>query len=133
MKQFTTELAEKFFELIEEADYIGQDENGDVYWYIGEPKKGFDRFSINDCENCGSLGKFKEHSYGWENSLCNRNWKPKLGEKYYSPHPVPYENLFDSLTWEGDKYDLSYQEHGMVFRTSEEAIECAKKMLEAIK
>jgi hypothetical protein len=63
-----------------------------------------------------------EKPYGWV----------KYGMEYYTSD-ITAENLCEPQTYRADKWDKRYMERGIVFKTPEEAIACAKKMLEVIK
>lgn len=58
--------------------------------------------------------------------------RPKNSETYYVPHPFS-KSMYSSQEWAGDSIDRRVEERGLMFKTKEEAIEAAKKMLEAIK
>ena len=54
----------------------------------------------------------------------------------YDPYYVPdilEEKLYCLYQWLGDELDMGCKERGLAFRTKEEAIEAAKKMLEVVK
>ena len=59
-------------------------------------------------------------------------WVPKIGERYYSPFPND-ESLYDEDSNDNTSVDKYLIKNGMAFKTPEEAITCAKKMLDAIK
>lgn len=59
------------------------------------------------------------------------NWLKK-DVKYYFPR-VDSDRLYDYYTYDGDDIDRRLTSRDMVFKTKEEAIECAKKMLEVVK
>jgi hypothetical protein len=54
------------------------------------------------------------------------------GVTYYYPVPV-VSSLYNSATYRTDDWDKRAMERGIVFQTPEEAIACAKKMLEVVK
>jgi hypothetical protein len=54
------------------------------------------------------------------------------GVTYYYPVPV-VSSLYNSATYRADNWDKRVMERGIVFKTPEEAIACAKKMLAAVK
>lgn len=62
-------------------------------------------------------------------------WKPAFGEKYYTPSIDRKDFLFlytvDS--WTDDKYDKEFYKRGLVFKTREEAIAMAEKLLSLVK
>lgn len=63
-----------------------------------------------------------EKPYGWLST----------GMRYYTPELL-YRKPYNSYVYEADEVDKLYMERGIVFKTKEEAIECAKKMLAAVK
>jgi hypothetical protein len=56
-------------------------------------------------------------------------WKPKRNEMYYFVE-LNSINLYSCAIWEDDEFDNTCYNHGIIFRTEEETISCAKKMLE---
>ena len=42
-------------------------------------------------------------------------------------------DLYNAITYTADNWDKKIMERGIVFQTKEEAIACAKKMLEVVK
>ena len=56
----------------------------------------------------------------------------KKGVIYYVPDVIA-DWLYQSFTYEDDLADKRMKEHGLVFKTEEEAVEAAKKMLAAPK
>lgn len=56
----------------------------------------------------------------------------KEGVRYYIPK-VAFADLNDTYVYSADDFDKRNMERGIVFKTPEEAIECAKKMLEVVK
>lgn len=56
----------------------------------------------------------------------------KEGVRYYVPQ-VTFADLHDTYVYSEDDFDKRNIERGTVFQTKKEAIECAKKMLAAIK
>lgn len=63
-----------------------------------------------------------EKPYGWL----------KRGVVYYIPSVTP-ATLYESHKYDTDRWDERFMKRGIVFRTKEEAIACAKKMLAAVK
>ena len=63
-----------------------------------------------------------EKPYGWLN----------VGKKYYFPAPG-VDNLYNYAIYTANGWDKRIMERGIVFKTPEEAIECARKMLAAVK
>ena len=56
----------------------------------------------------------------------------KEGVKYYIPQTI-YTDLYDCYWYSADDFDKTLMKRGIVFKTKEEAIACAKKMLAAVK
>ena len=54
------------------------------------------------------------------------------GVTYYYPVPA-VSSLYSGATYRADNWDKRVMERGVVFQTKDEAIECAKKMLEVVK
>lgn len=57
-----------------------------------------------------------------------RPWKPQNGEFYFSPSPTR-KSLKECLAWVGDENDNYRLNRGFVFRTPDEAVAVARKML----
>lgn len=77
------------------------------------------------------------HKYGrdWDAEklqIVDYIWKPKKGEIYFCPS-INNDSLFIEMTWINDMADDKCFKRGLVFKTQEQAIACAKKMLESIK
>lgn len=64
--------------------------------------------------------------------VMNLKWRPKTGEKYFVPSPT-MTDLFSLFTYEGDSQDRAILSRNIAFRTKEEAIACAERMLAAVK
>lgn len=58
-------------------------------------------------------------------------WKPDMHGSYYSPLPTN-EDLWGGNIWTGSVHDIRRLKYGLVFKTKEEAVMAAKKMLAAI-
>lgn len=56
----------------------------------------------------------------------------ELEASYYVPKPT-LSNLYSTVTYTADDWDKRIMKRGIAFQTKEEAIECAKKMLAAVK
>lgn len=63
---------------------------------------------------------------------CSPSAWLKKGVTYYIPH-LSKDNLYDYYTYSNDGVDKRLMSRGLIFKTKEEAIECAKKMLEVVK
>lgn len=59
-------------------------------------------------------------------------WKPKIRETYYQPS-IYNSSLFVMRLCDNDRAEDEEFKRGLVFKTPEEAIACAKKMLECAK
>lgn len=57
----------------------------------------------------------------------------KKGVKYYYPHVSKTDDLYASCEYDNDEFDKILKSRGLVFKTKEEAIEAAKKMLAVMK
>lgn len=60
-----------------------------------------------------------------------RPWEPKIGGKYYTPNI--HNNDFYEVYYFNNISDERRFKRGLAFKTKEEAIACAKKMLDSIK
>lgn len=77
---------------------------------------------------------------GWSNpsgtngrfvSKTHKRWKPEIGEIYYIPE-LSMGYFYDSYSWDDGYTDGILYSRGLVFKTKREAIEAAKKMIQAI-
>lgn len=59
-------------------------------------------------------------------------WKPREDERYYYPLPSD-KDLWGGTTWSDNNYDNIRLSRGLVFKTIEEAVATAKKMLAVTK
>lgn len=59
------------------------------------------------------------------------NGWPKEGDLYYTP-ALSLDELVSAETWRACRYDHIIRDRNLVFRTKEDAIAAAKKMLKAI-
>lgn len=59
-------------------------------------------------------------------------WKPKEGEKYYYPE-IAYNTQYGVSYWKNGTVDNLRLMRGIVFKTAEEAIECATNMIDLAK
>lgn len=59
-------------------------------------------------------------------------WVPEWGEGYYYPR-VDLKRGWEGFHWADTTNDNHRLNNNLVFKTKEEAVECANKMLEAIK
>ena len=58
--------------------------------------------------------------------------KPKYGSRYWV-HWFTSPNLAMEVTWMSDRNDKFWFAHGLCFATIEEAQECSRRMLAAVK
>ena len=79
--------------------------------------------TANYCRLCGLL----------DGSLSIRKcpWKPAMDDTYYYPTPNDKE-LWEHTIWVDSKYDSIKLSRGLVFKTIDEAVAAAKKMLAAV-
>ena len=98
------------------------DENGDISMEV----------SGNGCVDCLA---WSEVSGLWGDLVVGELKpvsKPKAGEVYYIPAVDELDKYID-FTWADCDDDEVNHRRGLVFKTKEEAIECANKMLGVIK
>ena len=67
-----------------------------------------------------------------ETEVVKLPWKPKMDEKYYIPSIFDWD-FYKYNFWFNDECDEKYYKRGLVFKTKEEAIDMAKKMLAVVK
>ena len=67
-----------------------------------------------------------------ETEVVKLPWKPTKGEKYYVSHILD-RDLWDCYSWDDEEYDEKLYKRGVVFKTKEEAVMAAKKMLKITK
>ena len=67
-----------------------------------------------------------------ETEVVKLPWKPKMDEKYYIPSIFDWD-FYKYNFWLNDECDEKYYKRGLVFKTKEEAIDMAKKMLAVVK
>lgn len=126
------EYCEKVFELIPEAEYICINNMQSIFWCVDKPE--YDYF-LNTWKFEGRswyLGHSNYKCVTPPDSLRQRKWVPKEGERYYYPFfsQSKYEpTCFDK----GDCHDLMRKENYLCFKTQEEAILVTEKMLELYK
>lgn len=118
-------------------------EVGEVFQVDGDPsiKDCFFKFSDNDLQ----LSAVNGGNDTWTVASGTRllgilygrlrirklPWKPTKGQKYYVPN-IFVQDLWAYYSWNDDGYDEELYKRGVVFKTTEEAIEAAEKMLAAI-
>ncbi len=64
--------------------------------------------------------------------IVKLSWKPAMNDTYYYPTPSDKE-LWERTIWVDSGYDSIKLSRGLVFKTSKEAAEVAKKMLAVAK
>lgn len=64
-------------------------------------------------------------------SIRKLPWKPTKGEKYYVSD-IFDRDLWDYYLWDDDEHDEELYKRGLVFKTKEEAVTAAEKMLATI-
>jgi len=125
--KWTRQLGEKFLELLPDAKAVACDEGGRGYWYKHTPSEGGCMWNEKSKHY---LGHFQCDN--WKESLVVKKWVPKKGDRYYVPSPE-YGSLWFSAFWYEDYLNRERFKNNLVCKTKEEAIEKAKKMLEAVK
>ncbi len=69
--------------------------------------------------------------------IVKLTWKPRENERYYYPlpsDPLPSDkDLWGGTTWTDSNYDNIRLNRGLVFKTIEEAVAAAEKMLAVVK
>lgn len=99
-----------------------------------------DYYRLTDTQlelSCGTL----HEDMGWQKApntltcllagklkIIKLSWKPKEKEPYYYSCPSSHY-LYASDNWDYADIDEHRYKHGLIFRTKEEAIDMAKKML----
>ena len=63
--------------------------------------------------------------------IIKLSWKPAMHDEYYYPSPSN-RDLWGCGIWVNNNDDIRRLKHGLVFKTKEEAVMAAKKMLVAI-
>lgn len=62
------------------------------------------------------------HLIKGEYKIIKLPWKPKYGDRYYTYYTNGEEWLIWDITWSGDVSDYARLKSGIVFRTSQEAL-----------
>ena len=63
--------------------------------------------------------------------IIKLSWKPAMHDEYYYPSPSN-RDLWGCGIWVNNNDDIRRLKHGLVFKTKEEAVAAAEKMLAAI-
>lgn len=119
---FDEEYAEKVFELIPEATHVMVERN-----FI--TKEWFVLWGFGDGED--HLLASVYNPSGKEQTI-ERKWKPRLDEKFFSID-FNTEFLYWEYKWYGSQNDERLYHRGLCFKTADDAIACAKKMIEAVR
>lgn len=98
----------------EGIEQAGNADDEEIYWNLS------DSCLLNDliCGKTTQIAKLPQ--------------KPKNGEMYYVP-AFEVEDLYTEYVWRNDNTDRACYERNVVFKTSEEAVEVAKRMLAMLK
>lgn len=83
-----------------------------------------------DHERTSAWYSFKEIEEQFE--LPRGSWKPGNAENYYVPYPST-KDMYITESWFDYPSDYDCFERGLCFRTKEEAIAAAEKMLNSLK
>lgn len=131
MANHITEVAGLLGVKLGESFKIADDRNSFLKW------ERYYRFTNNGME----MSKDEIH---WEKCMSDvlewlikgeigikRPWKPAMHDDYYFPLPTD-KDLWGGGIWTGSDNDIRKLKHGLVFKTKEEAVMAAKKMLAAI-
>jgi hypothetical protein len=127
MREYNKEFTDEVFKLIPEANWISVDLNGKCFWCIDKPE--LFEFTWSSYGTYIGRVSFVSFAGSWKDTLVKRKWEPKEGENIFYPDPLSY-SLYVCNSHpksDGDTRTVPY------FRTKEEAIACARKMLEAVK
>lgn len=87
-----------------------------------------------DAEKELLLNAMREKGKDWDaknKQVIDYKWKPELGGDYCIADPT-IEEMFNTFTFGSDDVDKMWSSRSLIFKTKEEAIVCAKKMLKAI-
>jgi hypothetical protein len=125
--------------MVEVAKLLGV-EVGEVFQVDGDPslKDCVFRFSDNDLQVSAPIGDKDTWIVANDNrllgllygnlSIRKLPWKPAIGDRYcYSDPSSPI--MWGRCSWTGYGVDIYRFNHGLVFRTKEEAIALTKKLL----
>ena len=63
--------------------------------------------------------------------IVKLSWKPAMHDEYYYPSPSN-RDLWGCGIWTGSDNDIRRLKHGLVFKTKEEAVAAAEKMLAVV-
>ena len=98
-------------------------------WSYRLSDKGLIGVNENDLRQI-TLSNILKRLLTGEDKIIKLPWKPKEGETYYSPAINDEDNYWPN-TWLNDNIDKIRYRRGLVFKTKEEAINMAEKMLAA--
>lgn len=66
--------------------------------------------------------------------IVKLTWKPQKDERYYTPAiAINPENMYKEFIWDNDNTDIERYNMGLVYKTKEEAVFGAKKLLAMVK
>lgn len=125
-------------------DYIGE---CDIYAYLGYDfinhswfKKGewvAERYATEE-EKQKLFDKLKEEGLAWDadkKEIVKLKWKPKLGERYYTPYfdISPSQSfVYGIIGWCDNQIDHELYEKGWCFKTKEECQEFCNRLNDTI-
>ena len=92
------------------------------YGYLCKVEEGGIEFPVNDGLDKLIIGMYE---------IAEKPRTPARGSFYYTPD-FGYKELFRPGIWANEPQQLEAYKNGVVCRTPDEAIEMAKKMLEAV-
>lgn len=128
MKKYTRELGRQLLDALpDDVVAIACDAGGLVYSFREVPCK---ESTIWKANRYNIIGYYECDD--WEDSLVVKRWKPEVGEEYYVPDLLT-KRLYDSYNYCDDEYNEMRLGLNLICKTKEEALEKAKKMIDAIK
>ena len=89
-------------------------------------------FTIASKESrCKLFAAMSENGYSWnakKKEFKKVEWKPRNGDEYFVPR-IDFSDFYISQCWNNDERDNWRLKNNMVFKTKEEAVDCAKQIL----
>lgn len=135
MRTYDDKYVEEVFNLIPEANFVAVDSYNIAFFCSFKPEIAGSIWRIKSLdENQGWLSKVNLNGLDWKDSLRERKWVPNEGDTVYTLDVHCLHDYFYEITYRKSSPScVTWLERGLLFRTKEEAIEAAKRMLEAVK
>ena len=135
-KNHMTEVAEMFgVEIGEPFKITDGTQDNYKYYYKFTENAGFETSYFETSYDDGDWGKASAEILRsiliGDVRIIKLPWKPREDERYYYPLPSD-KDLWGGTTWTDSNYDNIRLNRGIVFKTKEEAVAEAEKMLAAI-